>query len=78
MRELHPHNSLHKRMVFSISGPGIWELLEYMPLNSNLKKITANVERSMIDLDISWPGAQDNNMKTWDSYGNMYWPRNMS
>ena len=38
------------------------------------EKLTANVERSMIDLDISWPVAQDNNMKTWDSYGNMYWP----
>ena len=38
------------------------------------EKLTANVERSMIDLDISWPVAQDNDMKTWDSYGNMYWP----
>ena len=38
------------------------------------EKLTANVESSMIDLDISWPVAQDNDMKTWDSYGNMYWP----
>ena len=38
------------------------------------EKLPANVEMAMVDLGISWPVAQDNDMKTWNSYNNMYWP----
>jgi thiol-disulfide isomerase/thioredoxin len=33
-----------------------------------------NVRGALVNLDIRWPVAQDNDRRTWDAYGNRYWP----
>jgi thiol-disulfide isomerase/thioredoxin len=33
-----------------------------------------NVRDALVNLDIRWPVAQDNDRRTWDAYGNRYWP----
>jgi thiol-disulfide isomerase/thioredoxin len=38
------------------------------------EKLTENVSQFTDLHGIDWPIAQDNDMKTWDSYDNMYWP----
>ena len=34
----------------------------------------ANVARALVQYDISYPNAQDNDSRTWDRYGIRYWP----
>jgi hypothetical protein len=36
--------------------------------------VTSNVRAAVRRLDVSWPVVQDNRYKTWDNYGNEYWP----
>ena len=38
------------------------------------EKLSANVSKFTNLHGIGWPIAQDNDMKTWDAYDNMYWP----
>lgn len=38
------------------------------------ERITANVERAVERLGITYPVAQDNGYRTWNAYGNRYWP----
>jgi len=38
------------------------------------EKLAENVSKFTNLHGIGWPIAQDNNMKTWDAYDNMYWP----
>lgn len=33
-----------------------------------------NVRGALVNLDIRWPVAQDNDRRTWDAYANRYWP----
>ncbi len=34
-----------------------------------------NVKKAVLDFEIKYPVIQDNNYKTWNAYGNKYWPR---
>ena len=34
----------------------------------------ANLENAVVDLEISYAVAQDNDGKTWKAYNNRYWP----
>lgn len=38
------------------------------------ERVTANVERAVERLGITYPVAQDNGYRTWNAYGNRYWP----
>ena len=38
------------------------------------EKVTANVERAVGERGLSYPVVQDNNMSTWRTYSNRYWP----
>jgi thiol-disulfide isomerase/thioredoxin len=38
------------------------------------EKVRANVEQSVAQEDVYWPVALDNDMKTWQAFGNRYWP----
>lgn len=38
------------------------------------EKNTQNVENAISQYKIHYPVAQDNDYKTWDNYGNQYWP----
>ncbi len=33
-----------------------------------------NLKQAIIDLDVPYPVAQDNNRATWGAYQNRYWP----
>ena len=33
-----------------------------------------NLKQAIVDLDIPYPVAQDNDRKTWGAYKNRYWP----
>lgn len=33
-----------------------------------------NLRAALVNLDIHYPVAQDNDRQTWDAYGNRYWP----
>ena len=34
----------------------------------------SNLKHAIVDLDIPYPVAQDNDRKTWTAYKNHYWP----
>lgn len=34
----------------------------------------SNLKQAIVDLDIPYPVAQDNDRKTWTAYKNHYWP----
>jgi cytochrome c biogenesis protein CcdA/thiol-disulfide isomerase/thioredoxin len=36
--------------------------------------VTSNVRAAVKRLGVTWPVVQDNRYKTWDNYGNQYWP----
>ncbi|HJW45756.1 MAG TPA: thioredoxin family protein [Lysobacter sp.] len=38
------------------------------------ERVLANVQRAVQRFDIRYPVAQDNAFKTWNAYGNRYWP----
>jgi cytochrome c biogenesis protein CcdA/thiol-disulfide isomerase/thioredoxin len=38
------------------------------------EKKTANVERAIRELGVTWPVVQDNDYAQWRAYGNRYWP----
>ena len=38
------------------------------------EKILGNVQSAVKRFDIEYPVAQDNGYKTWNAYGNRYWP----
>jgi cytochrome c biogenesis protein CcdA/thiol-disulfide isomerase/thioredoxin len=38
------------------------------------EKKTANLERAIRELGVSWPVVQDNDYTQWRAYGNHYWP----
>jgi thiol-disulfide isomerase/thioredoxin len=38
------------------------------------ERILGNLEKAVKRFDISYPVAQDNDYKTWDAFGNRYWP----
>ena len=38
------------------------------------ERVLANVRRAVERYDIRYPVAQDNGYKTWNAYGNRYWP----
>jgi thiol-disulfide isomerase/thioredoxin len=38
------------------------------------EKVYSNVLRATQDNGITWPVAQDNDFKTWESYSNRFWP----
>lgn len=38
------------------------------------EQVDANIERAVADNGITWPVAMDDEMTTWDSFGNRYWP----
>lgn len=40
----------------------------------NYERDVNNVRQSLIDLDVPYPVALDNDWKTWRSYSNRYWP----
>lgn len=39
------------------------------------EKVQSNVEEAVKNLGIRYPVVLDNNMETWNAYGNQYWPR---
>lgn len=38
------------------------------------ERVLKNVQRAVKRFDIQYPVAQDNGFKTWNAYGNQYWP----
>lgn len=40
----------------------------------NEERSVANVKAAIERFDIEYPVAQDNGYRTWDAYGNRYWP----
>jgi thiol-disulfide isomerase/thioredoxin len=40
----------------------------------SFEQVPANVEAAVVRLGITYPVAQDNGYKTWNAYGNRYWP----
>lgn len=38
------------------------------------EKSAKNVEKALLDFDITYPVMQDNNFETWRAYSNRYWP----
>jgi cytochrome c biogenesis protein CcdA/thiol-disulfide isomerase/thioredoxin len=38
------------------------------------EKIASNVQRAIGQFGLTYPVAQDNNLGTWNAYGNQYWP----
>lgn len=38
------------------------------------EKVTENVQKAVIDANIKYPVALDNNFATWQAYNNRYWP----
>lgn len=38
------------------------------------EKVTENVQKAVIDANIKYPVALDNNFSTWQAYENRYWP----
>ncbi len=40
----------------------------------NYEKDVNNVRQALIDLDVPYPVAIDNDMTTWRAYRNRYWP----
>lgn len=40
----------------------------------NFEKDVNNVRQALVDLDVPYPVAIDNDWKTWRSYNNRYWP----
>ncbi len=38
------------------------------------EKDLENLKEALIDLDVDYPVAQDNDGKTWRAYNNRYWP----
>ena len=63
LKEWHSRYQDHGLVIIGIHSPEF-----------EFEKIPYNVRRATMDLGISWPVAQDNNMKTWNSYNNRYWP----
>ncbi|MCR4325920.1 MAG: redoxin domain-containing protein [Patescibacteria group bacterium] len=39
------------------------------------EKVKANVERAAEEFGLTYPIIQDNEYRTWNAYGNRYWPR---
>lgn len=40
----------------------------------NYERKLGNLQQAIIDLDIPYAVAQDNDRKTWSAYNNRYWP----
>ncbi|MBV7338671.1 redoxin domain-containing protein [Chloroflexi bacterium TSY] len=40
----------------------------------NFEKDLGNVQQALLDLDVPYPVAIDNEMTTWRAYKNRYWP----
>jgi thiol-disulfide isomerase/thioredoxin len=40
----------------------------------DFEKINDHVEKAVESIGVLWPVAQDNDMDTWQSFGNRYWP----
>jgi hypothetical protein len=40
----------------------------------NYERDVENVRQALIDLDVPYPVAIDNDRKTWSAYNNRYWP----
>jgi len=38
------------------------------------EKVKANVEKALSEHEIGWAVAQDNDYRTWNAFGNRYWP----
>lgn len=41
----------------------------------SFEKVQSNVQQAVTSLGIKYPVVLDNNMGTWNAYGNEYWPR---
>lgn len=40
----------------------------------NYERDLENLKRAVVELDVPYPVAQDNDGATWNAYGNRYWP----
>ena len=65
-----PHvNQLHERYA----SQGLVVVGVHTPEYGH-ERILPNLERAVQRFGIRYPVAQDNGYKTWDAYGNQYWP----
>jgi thiol-disulfide isomerase/thioredoxin len=55
------------------AGSGLTVLGVHSP-EFGFEKQHANVARAVQQLGVTWPVAEDPEMKTWSAYGNQYWP----
>lgn len=40
----------------------------------DFERLSVNVARAVVDKNVTWRVAQDNQMRTWDRYRNRFWP----
>jgi thiol-disulfide isomerase/thioredoxin len=38
------------------------------------EKVLSNVEKAVVDEGVAWPVALDSDMRTWQAFGNRFWP----
>ena len=63
LREWHKKYADHGLIIIGVHSPEF-----------EFEKVRANVEQAVDQEHVYWPVALDNDMKTWRSFGNRYWP----
>jgi thiol-disulfide isomerase/thioredoxin len=62
------------RALYQRYAPDGLQLVGVHTPEFSFEKVQSNVRAAVKRLDVTWPVAMDNDMATWNAYGNNYWP----
>ena len=62
-----------QRLHSTYAGRGLTVIGVHSP-EFDFEKISDNVARAVDELGVTWPVAEDPNMRTWRAFDNQYWP----
>lgn len=62
------------RALYQRYAPDGFQIVGVHTPEFSFEAVQSNVRAAVKRLDVGWPVAMDNDMSTWDAYGNHYWP----
>jgi thiol-disulfide isomerase/thioredoxin len=62
------------RALYQRYAPDGFQIVGVHTPEFSFESVQSNVRAAVKRLDVTWPVAMDNDMSTWNAYGNHYWP----
>ena len=73
LHQLHPHPALSRGLAAAVREPGLHRRGVHSP-EFPFEKDAGNVQAAIRQNHLTYPVVQDNDLATWDAWGNQYWP----